>query len=233
MQRKKYRALFFDAGNTLLHVYPSVGAVYARTAEKYGLWADPGLLDQQFVLKWRSWSEGHPFPVSQSEKEEKGWWYGLVKETMQVCGSFPQFDDFFDNVYQLFTRADVWRLYPEVISVLQTCKQRGVILGIISNWDSRLSGVCRALGLAKYFDFILASAQAGYAKPHPGIFQLALAKSGIAAQQALHVGDSWEEDIKGAQQVGVDGLWVNRSGKQAPSPEAARTSSLTTLLSLC
>ena len=88
------------------------------------------------------------------------------------------------------------------------------VLGIISNWDWCLPRLCRELGLAKYFDFILASSRVGCAKPHPAIFQRALAIAGIAPAQALHVGDSVYADVNGARAVGLDAVLLDHSGQE-------------------
>jgi putative hydrolase of the HAD superfamily len=87
-------------------------------------------------------------------------------------------------------------------------------LGIVSNWGWCLPRICRQLGLARYFDFILASSRVGYAKPHPGIFQRALAIAGVAPAQALHVGDSVYADVDGARAVGMDAVLLDRSDKE-------------------
>ncbi len=233
MKDKKYQAVFFDAGNTLFYNYPSVGSIYARTASDYGYHADGEALDRAFKAAWGPWSSSHAFPVGRTQAQERLWWYGLVKTVMQPGGLFPDFDLFFDDVYHRFTQASVWRLYPEVVKVLTYCRKRGTILGIISNWDSRLLEVCQALDLTGYFDFIIASAQAGVSKPHPHIFQLALQKAGVPAGRALHIGDSLHDDIEGARRVGLDTLWIDRPKACHGHALLAKSNTLETVMSFC
>ncbi len=233
MKGKKYQAIFFDAGNTLFYAFPSVGAIYAQTAAGYGYQADAEYINRIFKDIWIRWSSLHAFPVGRSQAEEQSWWYGLVKELMSHGQGFRDFDGFFKDVYQRFKQASVWRLYPEVVKVLTYCRKRGTILGIISNWDSRLPEVCQALGLTRYFDFIIASAQAGVSKPHPDIFQLALSQAGVPATRALHIGDSLQDDIEGAQRVGLDTLWIERDQVRGGHAHLAKTNTLETVMSFC
>jgi len=121
-----------------------------------------------------------------------------------------RFDAFFEELYDLFARADVWRLYPDVIEVLQAVRARGVTVGMVSNWDSRLLSICQALELESYFDFILASAVVGSAKPEAKIFEKALELANCRPDEAIHIGDSLENDWQGARAVGLEAIIINR-----------------------
>ena len=85
---------------------------------------------------------------------------------------------------------------------------------MISNFDARLFGVLDGLDIGHFFDPIVASTRAGAAKPEPAIFQKALAECDLQPQEALHIGDSYELDIVGAQQAGLTPVLVERSGRQ-------------------
>ena len=50
----------------------------------------------------------------------------------------------------------------------------------------------------------------GWEKPHPEIFQQALDAVEVPAVRALHIGDSLSEDIQGADQAGLQPLWLQR-----------------------
>ncbi len=72
------------------------------------------------------------------------------------------------------------------------------------------------IGIGHLFEFCLNAADAGAMKPHPAMFELALSKSGVDAEQTLHVGDNPLDDIHGAQQAGIHAVWVNRYDKPWP-----------------
>ena len=89
-------------------------------------------------------------------------------------------------------------------------------MGIVSNWDSRLFHICEGLQLNQYFDFILASAVFGASKPSPKIFEEALKRSGVEAQDAVHIGDSFKDDIQGAHGAGLSAILIDRHPKGRP-----------------
>ena len=86
-------------------------------------------------------------------------------------------------------------------------------MGVVSNWDSRLHAILKSTGLAVYFDFILASAEVGSAKPDKNIFNEAISKSGVSYSEACHIGDDLLADIHGANSVGIDAILVDRNQK--------------------
>ncbi|MEM3618197.1 MAG: HAD family hydrolase [Candidatus Bathyarchaeia archaeon] len=84
-------------------------------------------------------------------------------------------------------------------------------LGLVSNFTYApviYAGV-RRVGLSRFFDVILVSDAVGWRKPHVKIFEEALKRLGVSAEEALYVGDSPEEDIKGAKQLGIKTVFVS------------------------
>jgi putative hydrolase of the HAD superfamily len=88
----------------------------------------------------------------------------------------------------------------------------------------------RGFGIRPYFDFILTSAACSYRKPHPRIFELALANWYLLPAEAVMVGDSLTADVQGAQNVGMFGVWLNRRAdpqmemQESVRPDASLTS---------
>jgi len=83
---------------------------------------------------------------------------------------------------------------------------------VVSNWDVSLHVVLADVGLSPLLDGILTAAEAGSSKPAPAIFAQALRLAGVAPAEAIHVGDSVEEDVAGARAVGIEPVLVDRSG---------------------
>ncbi len=103
--------------------------------------------------------------------------------------------------------------YPDVPDALAELRDQGIRLVILSNWDISLHGVLADCGLAELVDGVVCSAQEAVAKPSPGIFAAALALAGAPADRALHVGDSYAEDVLGARAAGIEPvLLVRRAG---------------------
>jgi putative hydrolase of the HAD superfamily len=103
-------------------------------------------------------------------------------------------------------------VYPEVVEVLRSLKENGFRLGVVSNWDYRLPVVLDDLGIGHFFDFVLTSAACGCEKPDTRIFQEALRRAQVAPEEAMHVGDSYERDVQGAQRAGIYAVLLRREG---------------------
>ena len=83
---------------------------------------------------------------------------------------------------------------------------------MVSNWDERLPRLLAALGLAGHFEAVVVSAEVGVEKPHPRIFEAALERLALAADEVVHVGDHAVEDVEGARAVGLRALRLARDG---------------------
>jgi putative hydrolase of the HAD superfamily len=123
--------------------------------------------------------------------------------------------------------------YPDVVPALVWARARGLSLVVVSNWDSSLPEVLDRVGVGEYVDGVITSARAGAAKPDPAIFRSALALAGVAATQALHIGDSLLQDVAGAQAAGVSAVWLDRTGAgRASQPSNPRTGTISSLSEL-
>ena len=228
MPSNHIKAIFFDAAGTLITVNGSVGGIYARLAAKHGKQVQVKDLEAGFR---RSFATAPPmaFPgaaASAIPDLEKQWWGDLVRQVFASLGPFPAFDDYFEELYYFFAQPEAWQLYPETVETLETLHTKGVTLGVISNFDSRLFGLLDGLGIAQFFDSVVISTQAGAAKPHPAIFQQALEHHGLSPDQAAHVGDSYEMDILGARGVGLTPVLIDRRSEPTQSDEQLSVTSL-------
>ena len=108
------------------------------------------------------------------------------------------------------------KLYPEVISVLNSLKSIGVRMGIVSNTTNprfMKESEMKAAGLEPFFDFAIYSSDTPYRKPHPSIFQLAIESLKLKPEEILFVGDYMRLEVVGAQNVGMKSAWINRERK--------------------
>jgi len=112
--------------------------------------------------------------------------------------------------------------FPDVRPALLAARALGQRLVVASNWDVSLVGVLRGLELEPLLDGIVTSAGAGARKPAPAVFEQALARAGVAAREAIHVGDSLEEDVAGARAVGIEPVLIRRGGV-GPGVRGVRT----------
>ena len=213
---QNYKAIFFDAGGTLLHPYPSVGEIYSEVGKRYGSPATPAQLEHAFREVWLKHDGLNRLQSHSDENLERNFWKTLVEEVFLATGGVNDFEIFFHELYDLFAKPEVWRIYPDVEDLLKNLKKQGKKMGIVSNWDSRLFHICDGLELNQYFDFVLASAVFGASKPNPKIFEEALKRSGVEAKEAVHIGDSFKDDINGASSVGMPAILIDRHPKVRP-----------------
>ncbi len=118
--------------------------------------------------------------------------------------------------------------YPDAVPALRELRGRGERLVICSNWDRSLPDWLAGSGLLELVDGVVTSADAGSAKPDPGIFARALELAGASAGSSVHVGDSPDKDVEGARRAGIRPVLVARDG----APRAAGVESIATLAEL-
>ena len=102
-------------------------------------------------------------------------------------------------------------------AVLETLAAR-YRLGLISNFDHGPTArqVLATHGVERFFEVVLISDGFGRRKPHPAIFHAALRDLGVAAHEAVYVGDSVADDVVGASNAQLPVVWVNPKGEALP-----------------
>jgi putative hydrolase of the HAD superfamily len=198
------RAIFFDAGGTLIRPYPSVGAVYAAVAMRHGIHRTADEMEGAFRQSWAALKRPG-LTVSR-----KDWWRELV---FRVLGQ--EDEACFEELFKTFARPDVWQIFPDVEDTLRAARARGLHVGVLSNWDDRLRELLDGLGLARHFDSMTISCEVGVEKPDAEIFLAALRAAAVTASEAVHIGDGYEEDQRGAEAVGMDAVLLDRRGRGA------------------
>ena len=198
------KAILFDAAGTLFYLTKTVGDHYAYVGREVGLDLDAQQLERAFHAAWQQMPR-RPATDGPRENDDKGWWRELVDRMFdQVARSLSEFDrdNFFEIAYEHFAEAGVWKLYPEVVDVLEQLRER-FQLAVISNFDGRLRLILRNLGISKYFAHVFISSELGADKPDSEIFRRAIAMMHLNADQVLHVGDDPERDWKAAAAAGL------------------------------
>lgn len=199
-----YKAIFFDAAGTLIHLPKSVGFHYAYVGNRIGLQLDASALDAAFAECWKL-TPARPAIDGPREDDDKGWWQELVDRVLdQVAPGLEELDRdaFFEGAYGHFAEPGVWDLYPEVEEVLSALHPR-FELAVISNFDGRLRMILEHLGVSKFFSHVFLSSELGADKPDPEIFRRALQLSGTKPDETLHAGDDPERDWNGASHAGL------------------------------
>ncbi len=212
------RAVFFDAGHTLLFAHPDLGTIYAETTARFGVRLSPAPFVEAFVPVFKEFVRHYAKQGTASDAQDRAMWREITERIhARVPGlSGIDFDSWFEALYVRFGDPEVWRLYDDVEPALVELRRRGLKLGVVSNWDTRLRRICGGLGLDRLVDFIVISAEAGVRKPDPRIFEEALRRAGVAPTEALHVGDLPDEDVEGARRAGVRPVLIDRQKRITP-----------------
>ena len=207
------RAVFFDAGATLLHPDPPVEDVYAREFANDG--AQFSAEDFSRALS-RAWEQVH--------SEAAGDRYGGVRGEAEFWNLFlnrvrGHLDgglvsrDAFERLAAHFRDPSSWAIYDDVGPALDALASRGLALAVVSNWDSYLPTLLESLGLARRFRTMSVSAIEETGKPGAEIFLRTCRRLDVEAGEVLHVGDSLVEDYEAARAAGLQALLLDRTGR--------------------
>ena len=115
---------------------------------------------------------------------------------------------------------------PGAEAFLAAVKARATVVVVSNNLLNEQQAKLRHCGLDRYVDVLVVSEEAGVSKPAPRIFEIALERAGVSADEAVMLGDSWENDVEGARAAGIRPVWFNRDGDAAPDPAVPVISSL-------
>ena len=115
------------------------------------------------------------------------------------------------------------RLDPKAAGALKAISARGIRMGVITNsvWpESYIALYLEKLNARRFFEVIVSSANVGFRKPSPAIFEVALKRLGVAPAVCAYVGDRRKEDVVGAQQAGMRSVLLRRDwAADDPGPE--------------
>ena len=201
------RAVFFDVDFTLIHPGPALqGHGHRELCAKHGIEVDPSMFDAAVVgaASLLDAGGGAYDPVIFIEYTRR------IIEGMGGTG--PQVMAAAREIYDEWAACHHFTMYEEVPEVLRALHADGYLIGLISNTHRSLATFESHFELHGLFTVALSSSDHGYMKPHPSIFKEGLRRAGVAATEAVMVGDSVAHDIEGAMRLGMRGILVARSG---------------------
>jgi HAD superfamily hydrolase (TIGR01549 family) len=220
MSPRRIRAVFLDAGNTL--VFPQLELIITDL-KRFGHSATPEdfytaeRLAKQQLDDWL-WPQirGGEFP----KQIDYYYWSEYLRQLARRLGA-PENErsELTQRLIESFQNIQLWScVKPDTPAFLEWLAADGYFLGVISNSTGTLESQLVRLGLARFFQAILDSAIVGIQKPHPEIFKLALQRAGVEAWEAVFVGDTYATDVGGAQLAGLTGVLMDSVGAY---PDAA------------
>jgi putative hydrolase of the HAD superfamily len=236
------RAVIFDLGGTLMHERNATQPVNARGDEALTLYLREQGLElnlSTFPVEFRRRLDEH---FKQREKDLLETTYSFVlREVLTDKGYGEVSDEVVRSALDcLFAMTQPnWALEEDALPTLKKIEEDGYRMGLISNAgdDKDVQQLLQKFGIGRFFDFALTSAACSYRKPHPRIFELALARWTFLPSEAVMVGDNLDADIRGAKNVGLAAIWIKRrsglrGAKQVEVQPDASVSSLSEIPSI-
>jgi len=206
------RAVFFDAGGTLVHVdharvrdallrslgrAPTVQAL--ADAEYQGRAAVEQAMESNSALTDGSRWQVHFFGALAS--------LGFARDELARAGP---------EIRAEHERANLWTVVqPGVREALATLRAHGLTVACISNSNGTVAALLAQVGLGAELDFVIDSGVVGVEKPDPAIFALALDHAGVGPADAMHVGDLFGVDVVGARRAGIEPVLLDPLGRYA------------------
>jgi putative hydrolase of the HAD superfamily len=210
----KVRAIFFDAGNTL--IFPRIDDLAQDlTAQGFPAKSDDFYAAERYAKarldEWL-WPQIRSGQLPRSI--DRYYWSEYLGALMErISPPEGQRERLVRRIAEAFRDIQLWsRVFPETPPFLDTLRAQGYFLGVISNSVGTIEQQLDRLDLARRLDAIFDSAIVGVEKPHPEIFRMALARSGVKASEALFIGDTYSTDVGGAQLAGWRGVLIDRVG---------------------
>ncbi|GER86971.1 hypothetical protein KDW_11330 [Dictyobacter vulcani] len=215
-QPQSIRTVFFDAGFTLLQPHPSIPEICQQVCQQLSLHINLEQIQAQIENAedfYFRHIRSNPLTWADNQDINTFW---VEYYTHLLRPFIAEHDE--KRLYQLattindeFDKHTSWQLYPDVYETLNTLRERGYTLGVISDWGISLGPILRNLQLTQYFDCVLISAATREAKPSPMLYDLALQRANAIPDYTIHIGDSYINDVIGARTVGITPVLLDRA----------------------
>ncbi len=208
------KAVFFDLYNTLVTYDPPREVIEAKILKDFGIEVSPESLlrpittADDFIYKEHARS-----PISKRSKEETTALYMQYHGIVLKEAGLEAPKELIIGILGKWMSLDVKMvLFDDAIPALTNLKERGLILGLISNVDRDVAPLYQGLGLSDWLQVMVTSQEVGFNKPHPEIFKAALKQAGVKPEEAIYVGDQYQIDVLGAKKAGMVGILLDRGG---------------------
>ncbi len=206
-QNRRYQTVIFDVGGTLVGFEEDAPfAEFLSRIEKPYRFASAAELRLSMIQTLST--RRHEAVGLADDNDINNWWRTIFDSL------FPENSEAAMHMWELFKHSYFDSLFPDTLPIINLLKQRGVPISIVSNYGAHLIYTLYKLKIYDYFDFVIVSSIVGVAKPDPKIFEMAMEKAGIPANQILYVGDNVTDDIEGANNVGIDAVLINRPHRE-------------------
>jgi len=220
------RAVLIDVLGTLVRLEPPGPHLRAELA-RLGFEVDAGAAERAFAAEIDYYVEHHPEGRDSSSLAELRNRCAAVLHDALGLPELP-----LPAAREAMLASIRFDPYPDAAPALRALRARGLRAVAASNWDCSLPEVLERAGLLGDLDGVVSSAEVGARKPDRALFEAALAIAGCPAAEALHAGDSVENDVQGARAAGIGAVLVDREGTAVAPPHVPVVAGLDELAAL-
>lgn len=201
------KAVIFDMYETLITLFESPVYFSTQMAE------DAGIPEEDFRQIWRATEEDRTTGKVRVEE--------VVARILKEKGCFTE-----KKLQRIMEKRINYKkeafehMHPEILPMMDGLKEAGIKIGLISNCHSEEAAVIKESILYPYFDAVCLSWEEGMQKPDRRIFERALQKLAVSAQECLYVGDGGSNELAAAGSVGMhpaQAVWYLKEGTMQPS----------------
>jgi putative hydrolase of the HAD superfamily len=217
------RAVFFDAGATLLYPDPPVEEVYGRIFAEDGAPFEIGRLRDALTTTWIEIQREKPGDRYGGVRGEPQFWRDFLGRVRRLLDGGPLSDEAFARLAEHFRNPESWAVYADVVPTLETLTARRMPLAVVSNWDSHLPGLLASKGLDRFFRTVSVSAIEETGKPDAEIFRRTCGRMSVRECDALHIGDSLRDDFDAARAAGLVAVLLDRKDQHPQADPRIRS----------
>ena len=204
------RAVFFDAGGTLVH--PDYGRVAEAMRRSVGRAPSPKALTEA-EYAGRAAVEA-AMAADPALDDGSRWQLHFFGALTSLGFSADELRRAAPAIRAEHERANLWTVVQSgAAEALSSLRGRGLVVGCVSNSNGTVAELLAGVGLGASLDFVVDSGVVGVEKPDPEIFRIALRRAGVEAAEAMHVGDLYPVDVVGARRAGLEPVLLDPLGR--------------------
>ncbi len=208
------KAVFFDWFNTLAYYSPLREELESQALKELGFNISPKAIIPYLYLADKEYTkENVHLPIRRRKQEEQMRVYANYHRTIMEGIGIRVTDDLAYKVVARMLQLNTtmkFVLYDDALTTIKAVKERKKTVGLLTNVDHGMDAICHELGLASLLDFTITSGEVGSEKPQPPIFLKALELAKIKPEEAIHIGDQYQNDVVGARGVGINPILLDR-----------------------
>ena len=222
------KVVTFDFYNTLVKFWPPLEQIQQAACQEFGLnVSEEGITRGYAVADVFFNSENARLPLALRTDPQRLEFFTVYEQMILQEAGLGVSLDLARQVWQMASAVPKeFTPFEDTAGALAEIHDNGYQIGILSNLRRDMDELCDRLGLSRYLDFVLSSADAGAEKPAPPIVHAALRRATAQPEEAVHVGDQHKADVLGARSVGMHAVLLDRSGYHSDVNDCTRIASL-------